>query len=53
VKDYLKFELRAEDATECALLLAEDPERERTRVGLLAEQAKLMEAIAELKGLQG
>jgi hypothetical protein len=34
-------------------LLAEDPERERQRVKLLAEQGKLVEAIAELKGLQG
>jgi hypothetical protein len=45
--------LHVEDAAVCTELLAEDPERERQRTRLLAEQAKLMEAIAELQGLQG
>jgi hypothetical protein len=45
--------LNVEDAAVCTQLLAEDPERERQRTKLLAEQGKLVEAIAELKGLQG
>lgn len=53
VQDVLLSHLHVEDAAACTLLLAEDPERERQRTKLLAEQAKLVEAIAELKGLQG
>lgn len=53
VKEALMVSLRAEDAADCAQLLAEDPERERQRVKLLAEQTKLVEAMVELKGLQG
>ena len=53
VKDFLSASLHIEDADVCTQLLAEDPERERQRTKLLAEQAKLVEAIAELKGLQG
>jgi hypothetical protein len=53
VQNALLNNLHVEDAAACTLLLAEDPERERQRTKLLAEQAKLVEAIAELKGLQG
>jgi hypothetical protein len=53
VQNALLNNLNVEDAAVCAQLLAEDPERERQRVKLLAEQGKLVEAIAELKGLQG
>lgn len=53
VKTILNSGLEAEEAAACAELLAEDPARERQRISLLAEQAKLMEAMAELEGLQG
>jgi hypothetical protein len=53
VQTALLNNLHVEDAAACTQLLAEDPERERQRTKLLAEQAKLVEAIAELKGLQG
>jgi len=53
VQTALLTSLHVDDAANCAELLAEDPARERQRTKLLAEQAKLMEAITELKGLQG
>jgi hypothetical protein len=45
--------LHVEDAAVCSQLLAEDPERERQRVRMLAERGKLVEAVGELKGLRG
>lgn len=44
-------QLRADDAAECTLLLAEDPQREAERANLVAEREKLEKAMAELNGL--
>lgn len=51
IEQTLLRELNANDATECAELLAEDPEREKLRNGLVAEKAKLEQAMDELKTL--
>ncbi|KXT08534.1 hypothetical protein AC579_5409 [Pseudocercospora musae] len=48
--DTLKNGLPADDE-HCAQLLAEDPQRERDRLRLLAEHGKLVDALAELRGL--
>lgn len=44
-------ELHADDAQECALLLAEDPQREAERAKLTAEKERLEKALAELNSL--
>lgn len=46
-------ELRVMDEAHCAELLAEDPEREAQRQRLIAEKARLEEALKELEGLPG
>ncbi|KAM0723518.1 hypothetical protein Q7P37_000505 [Cladosporium fusiforme] len=43
--------LRADDADECTVLLAEDPQREAERAKLMAEQERLVKALGELSGL--
>lgn len=49
----LHMDLRARDDAHCAELLAEDPEREIQRQRLIAEKARLEEALKELEGLPG
>lgn len=46
-------ELRVTDSAYCAELLAEDPEREAQRLQLIAEKAKLEEAIEQLQNVNG
>ncbi|KXT02909.1 hypothetical protein AC578_1821 [Pseudocercospora eumusae] len=48
--DTLKHGLAGDDE-HCAQLLAEDPQRERDRLRLLAEHGKLVDALNELRGL--